>query len=192
MEHIYAILDIIVKYLPIILCFIGFYKFHEQYKFNSKLEEQKTNLAKNLEHYKQELASLTETVKYQHQKQLTDFSLFATKKHEKCIVLYERLCEAIAKIHHRKNIEVNLPSNEEIQKENIEVINAFNEAQKAFREAGLYLDENLSTEIEDYFDKLKFIVSFYSNGQNVDKKDLALLVAEFDIIIIKLRENLLN
>lgn len=38
--------------------------------------------------------TIMEEQKFQHERQLTDFSLFVRKKHAYCIKLYEKLCQA--------------------------------------------------------------------------------------------------
>lgn len=67
------------------------YKFSKQNEINSKLQEQKNELDKNLKNYEQQLNKLIEDQKYLNQRKLTDFSLYANKKHERVIDLYEKL-----------------------------------------------------------------------------------------------------
>lgn len=69
----------------------AWYKFHKQNKFNWILQEQKNELDKSLKNHEQQLNQIIEDQKYLNQRRLTDFSLYAKKKHEKVIDLYEKL-----------------------------------------------------------------------------------------------------
>lgn len=65
----------------------AWYKFHKQNKFNLMLQEQKNDLDKSLKEYEQQLNNVIEDQKYLNQRKLTDFSLYANKKHERVIHL---------------------------------------------------------------------------------------------------------
>ena len=67
------------------------YRFSKQNEINSNLQEQKNELDKSLKEYEQQLNKVIEDQKYLNQKKLTDFSLYANKKHERVIDLYEKL-----------------------------------------------------------------------------------------------------
>ena len=88
-------IDMIVIIVEVLIIVIGgvwaWYKFWQQNKFNLSLQEQKTELDKSLKNHEQQLNRLSEKQKYLNQRKLTDFSLFANKKHERVIDLYEKL-----------------------------------------------------------------------------------------------------
>jgi hypothetical protein len=86
--------DIYLTYSPVIsLVFIiiggcwAYYKFSKQQRFSEKLQNEKAKLD-------QQINTIIGEQKFQHERQLTNFSLFARKKHAYCIKLYEKLCQA--------------------------------------------------------------------------------------------------
>lgn len=92
-------LDRMLKFGPLLVTVVVgiwvWYKFNKQHVLNTELQDHKAELDKNIKQYEQRLQELTESQKYQNQRRLTDFSLYAAKKHERYIDLYEKLCNAL-------------------------------------------------------------------------------------------------
>lgn len=91
----WTVIDLILKYSPIFVAIAGVYEFYKQNKINKKLFDEKVEAAKELKRQEQRINEILEQQKFDHQKQLTEYGLYATKKHEKCIELYEKLSEAV-------------------------------------------------------------------------------------------------
>lgn len=87
--------DLLFKSLPVITLLIGIYKFYKQNQVNKILLEEKLKAASELKRQEQQINEILEQQKFDHQKQLTEYGLYAAKKHEKYIELYEKLSEAV-------------------------------------------------------------------------------------------------
>lgn len=87
--------DLVLKYLPVVIVIVGIYKFHKQNKVNQTLLAEKLKAASELKRQEQQINEILEQQKFDHQKQLTEYGLYAAKKHERYIELYEKLSEAV-------------------------------------------------------------------------------------------------
>lgn len=104
MKRLMDIITLIMQYGPIVAVAVwAWYKFNKQHVLNKELQENKAELDKNIKQYEQCLQEVTEKQKYQNQRRLTAFGLYAAKKHERYIDLYERLCQARNQVLWRNN-----------------------------------------------------------------------------------------
>lgn len=150
------ILNKIVKYAPVFITIIGggwaIYKFNKQHEFNKQLLVQKSEWDKSLKEYEQQftislegykgqLQELSEKQKHQNQRRLADFNLYAAKKHERSIELYEKLCDAKNKVLWRNSPLRQLPTFTDYNREDmVEFLEKYN-LTRAYREELLKLWE---------------------------------------------------
>lgn len=73
----------------------GFWKFHKQQELSITLQEKQEKAQKELETYKNELGQQNEKIKHLNEMQMTNYTLFAQKKNEACIALFEALNQAL-------------------------------------------------------------------------------------------------
>lgn len=93
---ILSIISVILSIIsPIISILWGIYKFNKQHEFNNEIQKEKSDSEKTLQKHGYKINKILEQQKFDHQRRLTEFSLYAKKKHEKCILLYENLSVAI-------------------------------------------------------------------------------------------------
>lgn len=165
-KAILDILDKVLKYGPIFVVIIGglwaWYKFNKQHKLNMELQEQKIKLDKSLKQYEQQFTLSLETYKGQlqevaekqkhlNQRRLADFNLYAAKKHERSIELYEKLCNARNKVLWRNNPLRQLPAFTDYNKEDMrEFLDKYN-LTRAYKEELLLLWER---NFKDAVDKI--------------------------------------
>ncbi|MBP1763156.1 MAG: hypothetical protein H6Q65_214 [Firmicutes bacterium] len=138
------------------------YKFNKQHDFAKQLQTEKAELDKSVKRYEQEFAipfetyktklqEVAEKQKHLNQRRLTDFSLFAVKKHERSIELYEKLCNARNKVLWRNNPLRQLPAFTDYNKEDMrEFLDKYN-ITRAHKEEMLLLWE---TNFKDAVDKI--------------------------------------
>lgn len=248
-----TIIEKLIAYISfdkIVLLFVAgwtWYKFSRQNEINSNLQEQKNELDKNLKNYEQQLNQLIEDQKYSNQRKLTDFSLYANKKHERVIDLYEKLSIAQNQVIWRyfplRELPVFIDYNEEDMVEFLDKFNitratkeqllkawkddkkkgadqihrmmylqedfdtqrAIAELNKSHLQAGLYLSQGISKNIEEHIKKLKDLAFLCKREtrENISgeerrkmsekRKELAESIEnEFPEIIEKMKQWLLN
>lgn len=73
----------------------GFWKFHKQQKLSITLQEKQEKAQKELETYKNELGQQNEKIKHLNEMQMANYTLFAQKKNETCIALFEALNQTL-------------------------------------------------------------------------------------------------
>lgn len=73
----------------------GFWKFHKQQKLSITLQEKQEKPQKELETYKNELGQQNEKIKHLNEMQMANYTLFAQRKNEACIALFEALNQAL-------------------------------------------------------------------------------------------------
>lgn len=67
------------------------YKVYKQHSFSLELQKNQEIYAKELESYKNKLQQQNDKIKHLNEMQMANYTLFAQKKHEACIALYEAL-----------------------------------------------------------------------------------------------------
>lgn len=71
------------------------WKFHKQQELSMTLQEKQEKAQKELETYKNELKQQNEKIKHLNEMQMANYTLFAQKKNETCIALFEALNQAL-------------------------------------------------------------------------------------------------
>ena len=71
------------------------WKFHKQQKLSITLQEKQEKAQKELETYKNELAQQNEKIKHLNEMKMANYTLFAQRKNEACIALFEALNQAL-------------------------------------------------------------------------------------------------
>lgn len=98
MEQLQCIFDMILKYLPIAVLIGGAYKFYKQHEFNKDIQEGKLQADKELQEHSHVINEILEQQKFDHQRLLAEFSLYAAKRQEKYIQLANRMHTAMKEI----------------------------------------------------------------------------------------------
>lgn len=88
---------------------------------------QKAELDKSIKQYEQQLQDVAENQKHHNQRRLTDFNLYAAKKHERSMELYEKLCHARNKVLWRNSPLRSLPAFTDYNREDmVEFLDKYN------------------------------------------------------------------
>ena len=98
MEQLQCIFDMILKYLPIAVLIGGAYKFYKQHEFNKDIQMGKLQADKELQEHSRVINGILEQQKFDHQRLLAEFSLYAAKRQEKYIQLANRMHTAMKEI----------------------------------------------------------------------------------------------
>lgn len=169
MNYIYY-LDVTVKYGPLLGIIIGgiwtWYKFCSQEKENKKIRDRQETFQKEMQDNKanndKQLNELTEKLKYENQRRLTDFSLYAQKKHERYIPLGAMLNKLNGCTIQLTQSEISAPSFSKYNRHDIEnFLNLYNLTEK-------YKEELLSTWMSDNEKGKKDIYAMMLKYQDFD------------------------
>lgn len=117
--------ELVLKYLPIvsivstiIIAFVGaawaVHKFNKQNSVNSVLQKEKAELDEKVN-------TVIKKQEFENERKLTEFSLYANKKHEKYIDLFEAMAEAVNIINRITNTFKQIRSFEDFGKLDIEI-----------------------------------------------------------------------